>query len=122
MTFEEDHAAALEAMRESGGVEITFPALSGGTYNAATGTWTAVASGTPAVTGAASEKTAAPEEYQKLSQIVASPVLLLFIPNEYGARPVTGQTPVWAGKARTVARVFPIRPGGEAIGAQVVLG
>lgn len=118
--YSREHASALRAMQRKGS-PITFPALSGGTYNASTGTWSSTTGGA-AVSGYAVEKPLDPEEYRPDTQIISSDALLVFIPSTYGAFPVTGQAPTWAGKKRTVKQVWPIRPAEVAIAARVVLG
>jgi hypothetical protein len=117
---------SLEVVKEFG-APVTFVRSTPGTYDEATDTWTSPTETT--VSGQAIQTRGQAETYEHLSLTESEAPTLLFVPNEYGARPKPGDTCRWAsryglpeeGEDFAVVDVQPVAPDGKAILARVVV-
>lgn len=119
--YSRQHAEALRDVKKAG-ADVVFKGPPAGKrpYDPATGEFgDAPAAGD--VEGVAAEVKGDPEQYAAAEVIGVDPLTLMFIPTTFGQLPAKGSVATWAGKARTVKALFPIRPAGKAIGARVVL-
>ncbi len=111
------HAAGLRRMLEIGTpVEFTLEVSD---YVAATDTFTNER--LLVVKGHAAQLDGDPIEYTDLGLIKKDPVTLIFIPDDLDDEPDLESQLTWAGKVRTVKKVFPFRPSGRGIGAKVIV-
>lgn len=110
-------ADALADVLEAG-APIVFKGTTS-TLDEATGRSTAPQ--TVIVAGQALQKRGDPEQYALLGLSPSQAVLLLFIPNIYGAMPALGLSADWAGQTYSVKDVDPIKLDGVALGAFIVV-
>lgn len=119
----EDHASAVESIREEG-QPVTFTLTTPGAHDAATETFG------PAVTdtcdGWAIEVKSDEKDFRSIGfepgEILARhPATLLFAPATYGELPALGASVTWAGAGRAVVGMLPLRPDGVVIMARVVI-
>jgi hypothetical protein len=119
----EDHASAVESIREEGR-PVTFTLTTPGLHDPATDTY-----GPPtvsSVSGWAIEVKSDEKDFRTLGFepgeiMVRQPATLLFAPATYGALPALHASVTWAGAARKVLGMLPLRPDGVVIMARVVV-
>lgn len=99
------------------GAPVTFSQTTPGTYDGATGTWTADT--TVTVAGTAMQIDGDPEAYAALGLILSLNPMLLFRPAVVGEMPTSGMTVVWGGATLTVKDVEPLAMNGIATAARV---
>ena len=105
---------------EKWGTAVTFSTGGRGTYDSATDTWVATEASGP-VTGKAVEVPGDLEEYQSLELIPSQTLTLMFVPDDLGDVPALNSRVTWAGAARTVRAIRPIRPDGTVLAARVMV-
>lgn len=113
------HASLLQRLKKLGTAVTVGSADSGAVYNPSTDSWTGGAVND--IPGFAVEVPGDPEEYQTLELITAQPATLLFVPVTFDSTPALGMGVTWAGTARTVRAVRPIRPDGRFVGGRLLL-
>jgi len=118
MDYAEKHRQALEKLTDKG-VAVQFSTEGAGDYDPLTDTWSGGSDS--AVGGRAVEIPAEPEEYELLDLVPGQDITLMFVPTVYGQVPPLNSSIQWAGAKRTVKRVLPIRPDGNAILSRVVV-
>lgn len=118
MNFEALHRRTLARMKRDGS-PVRFEHSGNDSYSPATDEWGADnASG---VDGYATEVPAEPQEFVGVETTISSPVTLLFVPVTFAATPVLGDVCTWAGSARTIRALRPIRPAQEVVAVRVLL-
>lgn len=117
-SYATEHASAYADILAAGAA-VTFSAVSAGTYDGATDTWSTPV--TTTVAGAAIRVRGNPQTYQALELIQSEAPTLLFAPSTYGATPALGMTVTWDGVVYTVRAVEPIAPSGDTILERVVV-
>lgn len=119
----EDHASAVESIREEG-QPVTFTLTTPGTHDPATETYAAPT--TASVAGWAIEVRSDEKDFRTLGFepgeiIKRQPATLLFAPETYGALPALNAAVTWAGKRRKVMGMLPLRPDSRVIMARIVV-
>ena len=117
-SYATEHAGAYADVLAAGAA-VTFSAITPGTYDGATDTWSTPTTAT--VAGAAVRVRGNPLTYQALELVQGEAPTLLFAPATYGALPALGAAVTWGGVVYTVRSVEPVSPSGSAILARVVV-
>lgn len=99
------------------GAAVTFTQTTPGTYDGATGTWSADV--TVTVSGSAMQIDGDPEAYAALGLIQSANPMLLFRPAVAGVLPALGMTVAWGAETLTVRDVEPLAMNGTATAARV---
>lgn len=115
--YSEDHASAVEAIREAGAPAV-FVSVTGGTYDPVTDQLSGETESR--VPGDAVEVRGDPERYAALGLTPQSSVTLKFAPTVYGGTPTPGSSVTWGGALYTVRACEPLAPDGRTILATVV--
>ena len=99
------------------GAAVAFTQTTPGTYDGATGQWSADV--TVTVTGTAMQIEGDPDAYAALGLIQSANPMLLFHPAVVGVLPSLGMTVAWGGATLTVKDVEPLAMNGVATAARV---
>jgi hypothetical protein len=117
-SYATEHAGAYADILDAGAA-VTFSAITAGTYDGATDTWSTPT--TTRVAGVAIRVRGNPQTYQALELIQSEAPTLLFAPTTYGETPALGMTVTWDSVVYTVRAVEPVAPSGDTIIARVVV-
>jgi hypothetical protein len=117
-SYATDHAGAYADILAAGAA-VSFSAITAGTYDGATDTWSTPS--TTTVGGVAMRVRGNSLTYQALELVQSEAPTLLFAPSTYGATPALGMTVEWDGVVYTVRSVEPVAPSGDTVIARVVV-
>jgi hypothetical protein len=116
----ESWADALEAVREEGAA-ADFVLDIPGTLNPLTETYTGGSSETCAGFALGVASTQEDAAYVEGSLTIAQFATLFFVPSVFNTLPTMGSVVTWAGVARKVVGMRPLRPSGEVIASRVMV-
>lgn len=123
MSFEQDHVDALRQIQDAGGVPVVFRKENlAATYDPIQDRFSASATINVAGWAVEVKGTEAEMAFEPSDLVITQRVVLLFVPDVFGQLPETGSRVVWSDTGLTVAARFPLRPGGDAILARILVG